>query len=245
MNFFSDQEGIMTRYLREKTNWDSHVQHTKNFMINALQDEEIQNVAILGSGWLLDLPLAYLAERFEQILLLDIHHPPQIKNSTQKYPNILFQEIDLTGGGIEHAWNMRKAKTDSLENLLNDFEPVIPDLAIDVDAFISVNILNQLDILLVDYLKDINSALTEDHFHTFRKKIQQFHVGWISSKPGCLISDIVEMNFRDGEMTESYDLQHVNLPGSFRSESWIWDFDLSGFYHRDRQTKMKVKAIEW
>ncbi len=32
MGFIRDQEGIMNRYLRERSNWDRHLQHTRSFI---------------------------------------------------------------------------------------------------------------------------------------------------------------------------------------------------------------------
>lgn len=245
MNFFSDQEGIITRFLREKENWNVHLLHTQKFIVEAFKDTDIKNIAVLGSGWLLDLPLEYLSERFENILLVDIHHPPQARKKAAMYKNVAFQEIDITGGGIEFVWGLGNIKAEEDNLVLESFVPDTPKLALEADAIISVNILNQLDILLVDFLKEKYTCFTEDNFTMFRKSIQQFHLNWISQKKGCLISDILEENFKRNELVSSYDLLHVNLPEYKRSESWIWDFDLSGFYHHDLQTKMKVLAIEW
>ena len=36
------------------------------------------NVTVLGSGWLLDLPLAEMLEKTEMIYLVDIVHPPEV-----------------------------------------------------------------------------------------------------------------------------------------------------------------------
>jgi hypothetical protein len=245
MNFFSDQEGIMTRFLREKENWDLHLQNTQRFIIDAFRDTELKNIAVLGSGWLLDLPLEYLSERFENVLLLDIHHPPQAKKKASRFNNVSFQEIDITGGGIEFVWELGKINPEECNSVLESFTPVLPELDLKPDAFISVNILNQLDILLVDYLKEKYSCFTEDHYTIFRKSIQQFHLDWISQNPGCLISDVEEENYKKNVLLTSYDLVHVDLPEYKRTDSWIWDFDLSGFYHHELQTKLKVQAIEW
>lgn len=235
----------MTRFLREKENWEAHLYNTQKFITEAFSDADIKNIAVLGSGWLLDLPLEYLSERFENILLVDIHHPPQSEKKASRFRNVRFQEADITGGGIEFTWGLGKINPGECDTVLSSFTPILPTLDIEPDAYISVNILNQLDILLVDYLKEKHSCFNEDHFTLFRKNIQQFHLDWISQKPGCLISDIEEKNYKNNELVSRYDLVHVNLPEYKQSGSWIWDFDLSGFYHRELQTKMQVLAIEW
>ncbi len=246
MKFISDQEGIMIRYLREREHWSSHIQHCHDFITGAFKDPDIRSIAVLGSGWLLDLPLDELAKRFEEILLVDIHHPPQVRRKIEAYENVKTQEVDITGGGIAFAWKLANTGSGGIDRTeLSSFDPGFPSLEIDPDAIISLNILNQLDILIVDYLKDRDRSITDEDLITLRCSIQQFHIRWITQKPGCMISDIVEENHSPQGEVIQHDLLHTDLPGSSRSEEWTWDFDLSGFYHHDRITKMKVQALEW
>lgn len=236
----------MSRYLREKENWDSHLKHTKEFIIGSFQDPGIKTIALLGSGWLLDVPLEKLSERFEKVLLLDIHHPPQIRKKVKHFSNVEVQEIDITGGGIKFTCELNKLSPKKIESSsLLSFKPSVPEMRFEPDAFISLNILNQLDILLLDYLKTNYSCFKEDDFNKFRKDIQEFHLDWISNKPGCLISDVEEENIDKSGASTKNKLIHSEFPKHFRSKQWVWDFDLSGFYHSHLQTKMMVQAIEW
>ncbi len=246
MKFISDQEGIMNRYLREKENWKAHLKNTREFIIDSFKNPSVKTIALLGSGWLLDVPLEKLSKRFEKILLVDIHHPPQIRKKVAQYRNVEVLETDITGGGIKFIWDIKtrlQEKIDAAYPL--SFKPSALELSFEPDAFISLNILNQLDILLIDYLKEKNSRITEDDYHDFRKTIQDFHLDWISGKPGCLISDVEEENINKNGISTKHKLIHSDLPKHFRSKQWTWDFDLSGNYHRQLQTKMKVQAIEW
>jgi len=245
MQFISDQEGIMNRYLREKDNWDSHLDNTKDFINASFKGREISTVAVLGSGWLLDLPLKKLSERFKKVLLVDVHHPPQVHKKVEKYDNVILFETDLTGGGIEFCWELRIKKGDHFKtHVLDDFEPKRPDLPIKVDAYISLNLLNQLDILLVDFLKRKNGRFLEDEYDRFRKNLQDFHLEWITKKPACLISDVLEINVCD-EGIEEKQLIYTEFPEAKRNGEWTWDFDLSGQYQEDCKTSMFVRAFEW
>ena len=245
MNFISDQQGIMNRYLREQKSWEGHLQNTKQFILNSFSDLKIKNLAILGSGWLLDLPLEELSEKYDQILLVDVHHPAQIVKKTESYKNISLFETDLSGEGIKFCWDLRKAKEEHFSKfILDDFTPHKPDLPVKPDAFISLNLLNQLDILLVDFLKKRNVRIVNTEIKKFRKIIQRFHLDWIMKKPGCLITDVREINQDDHERTEQK-LVYVDLPKGKRSEEWFWDFDLSKTYRPGMETRMEVQAIEW
>jgi len=79
MEYISDQRGIINRYINEGKNWNLHLENTKKYIINSTKTKNKENVAILGSGWLLDLPLSFLNENFKTIYLVDIYHPRQIK----------------------------------------------------------------------------------------------------------------------------------------------------------------------
>ena len=64
MGYISDQEGIMKRYLNEQDKWEFHLQNTRQFILDSFKDVQIRNLAIFGSGWLLDLPLEELSKKF-------------------------------------------------------------------------------------------------------------------------------------------------------------------------------------
>lgn len=246
MKFISDQAGIMNRYLREQDNWDAHLENTREFILGSFRDRQIRTLAVLGSGWLLDLPLKELSKKFKKILLVDVFHPPQVIKKVEKYPNVVLHETDLSGGGIRFCWELRKEKDEQREKyILDTFTPSVPDLPMKPDAYVSLNLLNQLDILLVEFLERKKVPVVDAEIRRFRKTIQQFHLDWITRKPGCLVTDAVELNQGPGNKKEERPLIHVDFPKARRSEQWTWDFDLAGTYHPGWETRMKVRAVEW
>ena len=48
-----------------------------------------KKLLFLGSGWLLDFPLAEMIERTEKICLIDIVHPPEVISQTGKLDRML------------------------------------------------------------------------------------------------------------------------------------------------------------
>ena len=85
MEYLSDQKGIMNRYLAEADNWESHLKHTRDFIVKCLGEKHYGTMVVLGSGWLLDLPLDFITSRTREVYLLDIVHPPQILKKIVKY----------------------------------------------------------------------------------------------------------------------------------------------------------------
>ena len=246
MKYLSDQEGIISRYMREKEHWNNHLEHTRNFVTGAFAGKEIETVAVLGSGWLLDCPIENLSKRFKKVLLVDVHHPPQVRKRVESMPNVMLQETDLSGGAIQFAWNIRGQKEDYLSTFYLDFfSPEEPELEFDPDAFVSLNILNQLDILVVDHIRRRCNCFQNSEYDRFRKTIQEAHLEYITRKPGCLISDVEEtQQEKDGEPVKK-NLLFADLPQGHRHDQWIWKFDLSGNYKPGHQTIMQVRAVEW
>ena len=70
LGFFLDSEGILNRYYREKGAWDSHLENTKKAILQSAESKGKNIAVVLGSGWLLDVPLAELAEMFGKVYLV-------------------------------------------------------------------------------------------------------------------------------------------------------------------------------
>lgn len=245
MGYVRDQEGIMNRYLREVSNWKTHLLKTRQFILDSFRDPAIKSVAVLGSGWLLDVPLEELRPRFEHIYLVDIFHPPQIRKKTASMENVELLEIDLSGGAIHQLWQLGKNKTKPVRgSVLDQISLQHPLTQITPDAVISVNLLNQLDSLLCDFLSK-QSYFQQEEAGLFRSALQEFHIQWITGTPGCLISDVIEKSKDKKGNSSSKSLLYTTLPEGIRRASWTWEFDSQGTYQANTLTSMEVKAVEW
>jgi hypothetical protein len=231
--------------MREKERWDPHLQRTRAFINGSLKNEKIQSVAVLGSGWLLDVPLEEMAERFATIYLVDIRHPPQIRKRVEALNRVKLIDTDLTGGTMEQLWkaSRRKSRLEP-EQILNQlvFNPPLGELR--PDALISVNLLNQLDMIPCDFLEG-SGHFQQHSLLRLRTWLQKAHLDWITEGPGCIITDTVEIN-RDSTGKESHKkLIYCDLPSGDRTDSWRWDFDSKGTYRSGSLTHMEVRAVEW
>ena len=250
MGYLRDQRGIMNRYLRESDHWGKHLELTRAFISSAFSNtfpegEKKESIAVLGSGWLLDIPLEDLAERFEKVYLVDIYHPPQIRKKTAHMDQVFLVEADLSGGAIEQVWQFtRKKGKHPVEELIDNIRLSHPLSGIDPSAIISVNLLNQLDIIICDHLIKQGHTEVED-LNRIRTIIQASHLEWITQKPGCLISDTREISTdKEGNETANT-LLYTQLPAGTRSEQWSWEFDTSGSYRSGIHSRMEVMAVEW
>ena len=153
MKYTSDQQGIMNRYLSEGSNWEDHLYRTRTFIKKCLEDSDAETVAVLGSGWLLDLPLEYLRDNFKTLYLVDIVHPPQIINKVVGMENIKLIPADISGGAVKGAYNLVKEYRKTGSGSILDIESQANLAGVSADYIISLNMLNQLDILIVDYIR--------------------------------------------------------------------------------------------
>lgn len=250
MGYPRDQRGIMNRYLRESSNWDKHLDLTRSFISSAFKEtfpagDKKESIAILGSGWLLDVPMEELAHRFGKVYLVDICHPPQIRKKVEPLEHVYLLEEDLSGGAIAQTWQYTNENSKRpLEELINTITLTSPLEGINPSAVISVNLLNQLDIIICDHLIKKGHTKVKD-LKRIRSIIQSSHLDWITQMPGCLITDTKEISTdKEGKETVNT-LLYAGLPEGLRREQWFWEFDTSGSYRPGTRSRMKVEAVEW
>ena len=211
--------------------------------MRALEYYKPEKVTVLGSGWLLDLPLTELIEKTEKIYLVDIVHPPEVIKQAGNLEKVVIVEQDITGGLIEKVWSTSREshffnKLKSLESI------IIPEYMPDFDPgmIISLNILTQLETRLIECLKK-RSVISEDEFHRFRKEIQEKHIGFLMKHKSVLITDYDEVVIKKhGESTIVPSLIAELPEGQFREE-WTWDIDLKGEDYYNRRRVMKMVSI--
>jgi hypothetical protein len=243
MKYTSDQRGIMNRYLAEGDNWEEHLSRTQEFIISSLKNPGTGSVTILGSGWLLDLPFEYLCENCRSVYLVDIVHPPQIVNKTKGLANVQLVEADITGGAITGAFRLVQEYRKTGRGSILDITCQATQGNAPADYLVSLNILNQLDILLVDYICRF-MEVPEDEKTAFRKRIQQQHLELLEPGRACLVSDISE-RILDGtaKVISTKPLIWTELPESNTRQEWTWAFDTRGEYNRGNNTEMLVAAV--
>ena len=246
MQYFSDQNGIIRRYIHEKENWDSHIKKSKAFILKSAENKKKGKVVVLGSGWLLDLPIEELSKQFNEVILVDIIHPKQILHKIKKYPNVKTLKADITGGLIDYLHHSlktnNKKKQKVLISAIDSFSFVLPK---DSDFVISLNVMCQLHIILVDYIIN-NYTLSDSEIKNFIVKIQRSHINMLPQNKSCLITDIEEETLTEEDQTIGVNpLMKIELPKGKFNSLWQWKFDSSMTYKDDVKTYFNTKAIDF
>jgi len=244
MNYISDQNGIINRYLKEPDHWKEHLETSGNFIIQCAEKRNKNVAVILGSGWLLDVPIDYLSAAFKKVYLLDIHHPVQIKHKLKKYPNVFLVETDITGGLISEVYKLvkdfKKKKTIKDITTLNYTGFM---LNVKPDFMVSLNMMNQLDILIIDYLKPFK-IYNELELNTMRKMIQQSHFDFLAQRNAILITDCEELITDNKNIENNHSIIHIPLPTDKIKLRWKWIFDTQNSYYPEKKVVFNVVAME-
>lgn len=246
MGYKADSQGIIDRYINVNGAWESHLQHTREFILKTLAGKQPINLAVLGSGWLLDLPIEELAGMAGHIWLYDLVHPPQVLHRLKKYSNVTPVHADITGGAIINAYQAvqkyKKYKVKLPPEMICKASMQFP---FEPDCIISLNIYSQIGQLITDYLLEkIPYETGETDRIVFL--LQQAHLKLLSRCNALLISDIREESFDANGMSTGF-REHVKCPFPVAGplESWEWQFDPAGGYIPGQKTVLQVNAFQF
>ncbi len=243
LGYYDYQSRLIYRHLNQEGGWESHNENCRRFILKALDHYKPERVTVLGSGWLLELPLAELSEKTEKVFLVDIVHPPDVVSQTSVLKNVVLVENDVTGGLIEEIYKELRnysflKRMKSLENIrIPEYEPDF-----DPGLVISLNIITQLESLPVDYLRS-KARIPDEEYTRFRSEIQGSHLSFLKKHPSILISDTAEIFTDRKGQEESVPTLLIELPSGKLGEEWTWDFDLKGIDNYTRRSVMNVTAV--
>ncbi len=242
MGYYDYQRGLIVNHIAQDNGWLRHQKHCRDFILKAVDVIAPEKVTVLGSGWLLELPLLEMSERVGEIRLVDIIHPPEVIVQTREIRNIKLIEDDITGGLIEEVW--KKAGNRTFFNKLPSIGQIkIPEYnAGNPGLIISLMVLTQLESLPVRLLEK-KAKKDENALLNFRKNIQVNHISCLKQHKAVLITDTSEIFIDpDGKSTEVRTLL-TDLPQNCYTETWRWDLDLKRADFNRKRSVMEITGV--
>lgn len=243
MGYYNDQAGIMRRYSAEESSWATHIEKSRELILRTIDLFNPPVITVLGSGWLLDLPLEELLENGRRINLVDILLPHQVEERIKEHANVRFIREDVTGGLIagvyENVWKGLFRHHVNVNKILS-FRPYEPPS--DAGLIISLNLLSQLDSLPADYLRK-KALISEEQILGIRQRVQQQHVDMLGKRDSLLIADIYEHPGGSYDESEGKPTIAIDLPDGFFREEWDWNFDTGRNYNPAATTVFRVAGI--
>lgn len=243
LGYFDYQQGFIFRHLRQNEGWNSHLEKCRSFILKAIEIHKPAKVTVLGSGWLLELPLAEMLEKVNKVILVDIIHPPDVVRQVSTLKGVELLKDDISGGLIEEVWRITQnipfyRKLKSLSGI------TVPEYHPDWDPgmVISLNILTQLEILPLRRLEK-RSVATGEEILRFRRLIQEKHIDFLKKYKSVLITDKAEIfTDKSGNVSEKQTVV-ITLPDGRVRKEWTWDFDLMGSDYYEKRSVFRVEAI--
>ncbi len=223
MGYLDEAIAMRRRHRKRSRAWQPHLDKSRRFVLSTAEKCTTRNKAVvLGSGILLDLPLAELASLFQQVILVDIVCLPQVRKEIKNYSNVTFVERDITNIAEKLYRNKQERRHD------------LPDPAAGswlqeekADLVVSLNILSQLWVVPRSYVLDPLPYVAEEQLDDWCRRIVEDHCATLrsSSSDICLLADF-EFVKRDREGTiisSGSTVGGLTLPRP--DESWTWHIE--------------------
>lgn len=239
MGYRREISGIAGRAVQCREAWGPHLEATKQVIEVAAQGcGRRKAVLLVGSGLLLDVPLAYLSRSFERVILADIVHPRHTRKRARGYGNVELAQADVTDIARPVFDHVRKGRHGALPSGRPDHF-----LDQDIDLVVSVNLLSQLAVIPCSYLRAKRPSLQQDELQRFERQIVGTHLRWLARFAGrvALITDYErEEQGADGALCRKNILGGLELPPF--EEGWSWRIAPRGTVFRDLDVRHKVAA---
>jgi hypothetical protein len=218
MGYVRELIGIRRRHRQWKSAWEPHCERSRRVIRQAIRRcRQYRKAIILGSGWLLDLPLSELAASFREVILVDLLHPLSTRWRTRLYRNVFLLATDVSGAA-ESVWRAVEQRS--------SLPRAAPTLFIDdteVDLVVSLNLLSQLPCLPEQYLRQASIHPAEE-ITAFCTEVVQAHLDYLHRLPGVvtLIADFeaITISTAGAEVARHGTLYGIEFP--FGGERWTW-----------------------
>lgn len=218
LGYLRELIAIEARHRRCRAAWAPHLEHSRRFVLGAAEGlAKHDKVTVLGSGLLLDVPLAELAESFAEVVLVDIVHLPAVRRTARAFSNVNLIEADVSemvddvnAGGVTNTVPI----------------PKLPQG--DADLVVSLNLITQVGVMLARHGVDGDAVATA-------------HLAALKALPGrvALIGEVTREWVEDGVVVESdRPLAHLDLPPP--DEIWSWDLAPAPELDRRRNRRFTV-----
>lgn len=212
LGLLSESIAISARHRRCRAAWAPHLARTRDAVLDAIERTPRRRTAlVMGSGALLDLPLADLAAAFRRVVLIDLVHPWRARLGSLGLGNVTRVTDDVTG--VLDAASRGELAFPRPFRRIDDPE---------VDLAVSLNLLSQLAVAPVRHLDGRVEAST---LADMAQELVRSHLADLdrSRAATLLVSDVERVVIdRAGQEIERASLI-ADLPPPAADREWWWE----------------------
>lgn len=212
LGLLAESVAIDARHRRCHAAWAPHLARTRAAVLDAIRrTSRRRTVLVLGSGALLDLPLAELAGAFRAVVLVDVVHPWRSRLASRRFANVTRITDDVTG---------------VLEAVSNgDLASPSPYHRIDspeVDLVVSLNLLSQLPVIPV---RRLDGRVAAAPLTAMAQDLVRSHLADLdrSQASTLLVSDVERVSVDGGGRVVERESLIADLPEPAHDHEWWWD----------------------
>lgn len=221
MGYLDESLAMRRRYRRRSSAWRQHLENTRRFVLSSAEKcRKRDRAVVMGSGLLLDVPIAELASLFREVVLADVVCLPEVRKRLKSFAKVSFIEKDVT----DIAERLHKNKLRGIQDLPDVNVPAAGEYE-NRDLVVSLNILSQLWVVPRAYAVRPRPRVGQEQLDDWCGRIVASHYAFLRSLscPVCLISDyeFVKRD-REGEIISRGSTVY-GLPLPKPDLSWIWD----------------------
>lgn len=240
MGYLKEIIGLAARHGRCRKAWQPHLDACQALITEAARScFRHRRAVVLGSGGLYDIPLDDLSDLFDDVVLVDVLHPPAVRRAVAGYGNVTLLEHDLACVIEPMYRQVREATPLPLPEA---------DLPLDgADLVISANVVSQLPVIPVEYAARAGRHSTAG-LSVLAKALIESHLAALVDFKGvvCLISEVEHQILAGGEIIARHDpLRGVTVPRQLGlyPQSWEWDFAPRPERHKLHDHRYLIKGF--
>jgi hypothetical protein len=213
MGYLREMLGIRRRWRKYHAHWKPHCERSKQLVLQAVEQcSQFRKAVVVGSGWLHDVPLAALTERFAEVILVDVFHPFSVRRQVRRYKNVRLIAADITG--VLHLLQEQAIPTAPAPTMFLD-EP-------ELDYLVSLNVLSQLPCMPEGVL--LRRGASRGAVQELCRDLIVAHLAWLGKLPGVvsLIADVEVHNLDRAGKERSRVSTIYSVPFAYPGERWTW-----------------------
>jgi hypothetical protein len=219
MGYLYEVIAIRSRAARCAAAWAPHQERTRAVIHKAVERcKQRRKAVVLGSGPLLDVPLAELSAAFAEVVLVDVVHPLTARWRRKRFANVRAVTADVTG--VAEA--VYAVAADPKASLPRGEPDLFCDDA-EVDFVASVNLMSQLPYLPVEYLRRVG-VHSGEAIDEFARDLVTAHLGYLRRTPGVavLIADVEDLTVDSNGAVVGREGTLYGATPPRGDEEWVW-----------------------